>query len=189
MKRYLLGSIAFLAVAGLAVTATSFASPGAHPAGHRMMGNGHHRGAMHAAMLTRYDANGDGSITRSEIDSGLTKDFKGADSDRNNKLSSAELKAFMEARHAEMRAKMGMPDAPGGEDEGDDGPGKDGAMPGHPDMDPVKHLDWNLDGSLSFEEVSAPIRLLAMGLDHDANGTITATDLLGHGGGPMMGGH
>jgi hypothetical protein len=191
MKRILLASVAVVAVVGVAVAAgeaTSSAHPGARPEGHRMMGMHHHRGAMHGAMLARYDANGDGSITRSEIDAGLTKDFKSADTDRNNKLSSAELKAFMEARHAEMKAKMGMPDEPGDKAKNDGEPGKDGAKSAEHNMDPVKHLDWNLDGSLSFEEVSAPVRLLAMQLDHDASGTITATDLLGLRGGPMMGG-
>lgn len=189
MKGFLLASAAALALAGT-VAAWAAGSPdggmmgfAGHPMGMGRMGmHGGHHGAMAGALIARYDANDDGSITRAEIDSGLAKDFKAADSDHNGKVSSAEFKAFMEARHAEMMAKMGKPAGAEGE-----GPEHEGMM-GHGAMDPVKHLDWNLDGTLSLEEMSAPVRLLAMRLDNDANGTITATDLLkGHGG--MMGGH
>jgi hypothetical protein len=189
MKRALLVSAAAVAVAGVAFAAFAGSSP---PEGQGMGSGGHprmgHGGAMLGAHVTRYDANNDGSITRAEIDLGLNKDFKAADADRNGKVSSAEFKAFMAARHAEMKAKMGKPAADKADDDDDDAPGDNGHGR-HAMMDPVKHLDWNLDGSLSLEEFSAPIHLLAMRLDKDANGTITATDLLGRHGGSMMGGH
>jgi len=187
MKGFLLASAAALVFAGtLAVRAASpdDGKMGAgHPMGMGRMGmHGGHHGAMAGALIARYDANNDGSITRAEIDSGLAKDFKAADSDHNGKVSGAEFKAFMEARHAEMMAKMEKP-------EGAKGDGHEGGMMRHGAMDPVKHLDWNLDGALTIEEMSAPVRLLAMRLDKDANGTITATDLLKGRGGAMMEGH
>lgn len=185
MKRILWVSAAALAFAGT-VAAVAAPTPGTpegkgmpFAGGHMGVHGGHHR-AMMGMMIAHYDTNDDGSITRAEIDAGLNKDFKAADTDKNGRLSSAELKVYMEARHAEMMAKMGKPDAAKDDDGGRDA--HDGPM-----MDPVKHLDWNLDGSLSFEEFTAPVRLMAMRLDKDANGTITATDLMGRHG-PMMGG-
>lgn len=191
MKGFLLASAAAFALAGT-VVAWAGASPddgkagfAGHPMGMGRMGmHGGHHGAMAGALIARYDANNDGSITRGEIDSGLAKDFKTADGDRNGKVSSAEFKTFMEARHAEMKAKMAKPEGADGDDKG-----HEGHMMREGAMDPVKHLDWNLDGALSLEEMSAPVRLLAMRLDKDANGTITATDLLKGRGGAMMGGH
>lgn len=188
MKGFLLASAAALALAGT-VSAWA-AAPGdgkmgfaGHPMGMGRMGmHGGHHGAMAGALIARYDANNDGSITRAEIDSGLAKDFKAADGDHNGKVSSAEFKAFMETRHAEMMAKMGKPG-------GAEGEGHEGGMMRHGPMDPVKHLDWNLDGALSIEEMSAPVRLMAMRLDKDGNGTITATDLLKGRGGAMMEDH
>lgn len=187
MKRLFLASAAIVAATGLAF-AVGTAAPGGPPAArdHPMSGMhemGGHHGEMMGALVARYDANGDGSITRAEIDSGITKDFRGADTDHNNKLTSTELTAYMQARHAEMMDRWH-----GGERQGSSPKGADddhehhGMGAGH--MDLIKHLDWNLDGSLSLDEFVAPIRLLAMRLDRDGSGTITATDLLGHQGEP-----
>jgi Ca2+-binding EF-hand superfamily protein len=192
MKRLFLASVAVVAISGLAFAAGS-APPDAagHPmGGMRGMGPmgmpGQHHHEMLSALIAHFDANGDGSITRAEIDAGIAKDFRNADTDHNGKLSNVELKAYMEARHAEMAAKWHGDDAKGDQPK-DDQDDHDGHAMGSQHMDPVKHLDWNLDGSLSLDEFGAPIRLVAMRLDRDGSGTITATDLLGHEGGPSMG--
>lgn len=186
MNGLFLASAAAIALVGAAAIGATVPGEAGDQMGAGMRFGGSHMGmrgghrAMMGMMIARYDANNDGSITRAEIDAGLAKDFKAADTDKNGKVSGAELKAFMEARHAEMMAKMGRP--------ADGADGKDGPPDMHREMmDPVKRLDWNLDGSLSFEEMAAPVRLLAMRLDKDGNGTITATDLMGRG--PGMGGH
>ncbi len=196
MRKFLLATVAVAAVTGLAYAATT--APGSAPdgdghpmkhgwgGGHMGMHGGFHRhGEMFGALLARYDANGDGSITRAEIDAGIAKDFKAADTNHDGKLTNDELKAFMESQRKEMMAKMGIT-PPSADDQPKDG--KDHPHWGHPGMgmehaDFVKHLDWNMDGALSLEEFAAPIRLAALRLDRDGNGTITATDLLhGHGG-------
>jgi Ca2+-binding EF-hand superfamily protein len=199
MRNLLLATVAFAGLTGLALAAASGSAADQPPGppsgmGHRMGQMGMHggHGAMLGSLITRYDANGDGSITRAEIDAGIAKDFKAADTGHDGKLSSVEITAFVQARHAEMIAKMKekmgeKAGAPGG---GQDGDARKWGM-GEMDIGAMmlKHLDWNRDGTLSFDEFSAPIHLAAMRLDDDGNGTITATDLLGQGHGDRMGEH
>jgi EF hand len=203
MKKILLASAVLAAATGLAFAAGTATNAPPDGDGHPMMGHGRwggHMGMMHGgfhhhdmfgALIARYDANGDGSITRAEIDAGIAKDFHAADTNHDGKLTNDELIAFIKSQHEAMMAKMGRQEPPKDDQSADGKDGKDGHDHhwGHPPdmdhMDLVKRLDWNMDGALSLEEFAAPIRLAAMRLDRDGNGTITATDLLGHGRGPM----
>ena len=196
MRTIILATTALVAIGAVAFAAATGAPEGGD--GHHgmgMHGMGMHGGmAMHHMMLGHliagYDTNGDGSITRAEIDSGLKKDFTTTDSNHDGKVSSTELGVFIKSQHAAMAEKMGH----GGDGHDDAKGGAHGDGHGGMAPDPekiagmlIKHLDWNLDGAASLEEFSAPVRLAAMRLDGDSNGTISATDLLkGHGsmGGP-----
>jgi len=51
------------------------------------------------------DTNGDGRITRDEVDAKIATDFSAADTDGNGTLSEEEADAFHQARHAERMAR------------------------------------------------------------------------------------
>ena len=53
-----------------------------------------------SAMLTKYDANHDGSVTRAELDAGLRADFAAADVKHTGCLDEDETRAINEQRYA-----------------------------------------------------------------------------------------
>lgn len=164
-------------VAAGAVAAVAFAAdwaPGERKGKH---GRGHGHGRAHAMHLIQFDANKDGQITRAEIDAGIEAKFKTADTNGDGKLDAAEFQKHNDARKAERqaqreawRAKM--------EAEGRDPKGKPPHdRGGRAGFDPMKHMDWNLDGVITLDEFGGKTRSQAMRADRDGDGTILVADL------------
>ena len=118
-------------------------------------------------MLQGYDLNGDGRITRAEIDEELRRRFDAADLNHDGVLDGTEFATM--TLHAPPRGRRGPPNARRNL-EGMNGRGR------NPDLI-FKHLDWNLDGVLSFEEFAAPVRQMAMHFDLDGDGVITPEEI------------
>lgn len=95
MKRIILLSTCFAAIAGLAGL----------PAFAREHGDGprHPMGGMSFEQL---DADGDGTITRTELENLAQRRFEAADTDGNGSLSAAELEARAVARARDRSARM-----------------------------------------------------------------------------------
>ena len=137
--------------------------------------------------LAELDQNKDGRVTRSEIDRELRERFAAADADRNGTLDPEEFE------HARTLLPEGAPGffgpmtIPAPPPDGDDGPplpppgfARQNRAWGPPDPARLfKHLDWNLDGELSFEEFAAPVRQIAMRLDRNGDGVVEQDELKG----------
>lgn len=152
MKSLLLVSAA---IAGL-FTASAIAAPA--------------EGGPGGRLFKAFDLDGNGTITRAEVDTGIDAQFAKIDTNGDKFLSEEEMEAFHEARRAEWQAAH--PDT-----------AKDGKMQAGPDGSgarrmgsPVQRLDWNLDGKVSLEEYAPQIRMMAMRLDRDGDGSITAEE-------------
>jgi hypothetical protein len=137
-------------------------------------------GGGSAVRLLHYDANKDGSITRAEIDAGLEAEFHGADANSDSRLDGAEFQKYNDARRAERkarieawRAKKGTTAVGAKKDFGDRGPR---------DFDPMKNMDWNLDGYITLDEFGGRVRAQAMRADRNSDGTIAAEEMKRRGG-------
>jgi hypothetical protein len=102
-----------------------------------------------AALLLRYDANHDGTITREEMEAGLKADFDAADSDHDGCLSPAEVRAENERRLKQ-----------------------DGAQ-----ASPL--VDWNLDGCVDRREFGNTVRSYFDLADRRKDGKVTQLELRG----------
>jgi hypothetical protein len=136
-------------------------------------GKGHGRGqAMH---LLQFDTDKDGRITRAEVDAGITAQFTAADTNADSKLDPAEFQKYNDARKAERKARIEAWRAKRGTEGGE--PKRDYSDRGPRNFDPMKNMDWNLDGFISLEEFAGRTRAQAMRADRDGDGTILAEDL------------
>jgi hypothetical protein len=99
------------------------------------------------AMLLRFDANHDGSVTRAELEAGLKADFAFADKNGDGRLDPAEVRAVNDQR---LR------------DEGST------ATP---------LIDWNRDGFVDFNEFAAAARSLFDQMDTNGDGVLSPAEL------------
>ena len=106
MKRTTLATASIAAIAALSLPMIALAQPGD---GHRGMGHHGPRGDM-TAMIAEIDTNGDGNISKEEVDAHRAAKFAEVDTDGDGALTQAELDAHHEAerarRMAERKAKM-----------------------------------------------------------------------------------
>tara|TARA_R100000900_G_scaffold140962_1_gene121741 strand:- start:297 stop:812 length:516 start_codon:yes stop_codon:yes gene_type:complete len=106
MKRTTLATASIAAIAALALPMIAIAQPGD---GHR--GKGYHgpRGDM-TAMIAEIDTNGDGNLSKEEVDAHRAAKFAEVDANGDGAVTQAEMEAHHEAerakRMAEMKAKM-----------------------------------------------------------------------------------
>lgn len=142
-------------------------------------GDGHKRGrgkgpgrgaAMH---LLQFDTDRDGRITRAEVDTGITAQFAAADTNTDGKLDAAEFQKYNDTRRAERKARFDAWRAK----RGDSDTKRDFADRGPRNFDPMKNMDWNLDGFVSPDEFAGRTRAQAMRADRDGDGVILAEDL------------
>lgn len=97
--------------------------------------------------LLRYDSNGDGKITRAELEAGLRQDFRQADTNHDGLLDPDEVLAVNQRR---IRIDQSI------------------AIP---------IIDWNHDGYVDFAEFAAPMRSLFEQYDVDENGVVTLEEM------------
>ena len=98
-------------------------------------------------LLTKYDANGDGTITRAEMEAGLKKEFDAADTDHDGKLDADEVAAVNAARWDADKSTASTV------------------------------VDWNQDGFVDFHEFAGTARSLFAEIDLDHNGELSPTEL------------
>ena len=102
-----------------------------------------------AALLLRFDANHDGTVTREEMEAGLKADYAAADTNGDGCLNPAEVRAENERR---LR--------------------RDG-----PQASPV--VDWNLDGCVDMKEFGTAAHSYFDLADRTRDGRVTALELRG----------
>ncbi len=98
-------------------------------------------------VLTGYDADGDGTLTRAELDTGLARAFRQADGDGNARLNRDEMAAENQRRWAV---------------EG-------------PSASPL--IDWNSDGGIDAAEFATTARNLFARLDENEDGVLDMMEL------------
>ncbi len=99
------------------------------------------------AMLTKYDANRDGSVTRAEMENGLRADFAKADVKKTGCLDADETRAINQQRLADDQSTAS----------------------------PL--VDFSGKGCISFEEFASTPRSLFEQLDRDSNGVLAPQEL------------
>ncbi|HYM18091.1 MAG TPA: hypothetical protein VEU06_05965 [Micropepsaceae bacterium] len=110
-------------------------------------------------LMLSYDANGDGTVTRQELDEGLHRQFAICDVNGDGRLDSQETQAENQRRFM-----------------------ANGTL-----ASPL--IDWNQDGFVSFEEFATTAHSVFDGLDKDKDGRLTPDELRlprGRGGFPGM---
>lgn len=127
-----------------------------------------------AAFLLDFDTDKDGRITRTEVDAGLAAQFAAADKNADGKLDPAEFQRHNDQRKAERKARY---EAWRQKQEAAGGEVKPYVDRGPRAFDPMKNMDWDLDGYISAEEFSGKTRAQAMRADRDGDGTVLAADL------------
>jgi Ca2+-binding EF-hand superfamily protein len=100
-----------------------------------------------AAMILKYDANHDGTLTRGELIAGLKADFAARDTHHNGCLDPDQARAINEERVADDQSTA----------------------------TPV--MDWNQDGCIDYTEYSAAPYSLFDDLDLDHDGKLTPKEL------------
>lgn len=98
-------------------------------------------------LLSTYDSNSDGVLSRAEMEAGLARDFAVIDKNHDGKLSRAET-----------------------QDEND----RRWRLEG-PQSSPL--IDWNSDGSISYDEFATSTRNLFDQIDSNKDGAITREEL------------
>jgi len=169
--------VVVVAAGAAAVAFAADWAPGSHKGRH----GGHGRGHGHSMSLMQYDTNKDGRITRAEIDAGIEARFKAADTNGDGKLDAAEFQKYNDARRAERKARAEAWRAKG-QAEGREMKERPPHERGRAGLDPMKHMDWNLDGVITLDEFGGKTRAQAMRADRDGDGTILVADLQKKGG-------
>jgi len=98
-------------------------------------------------LLTKYDANHDGTITRAEMEEGLRKEFDAADTNHDGKLDPDEVAAVNAQRWNEDKSTAST------------------------------IVDWNQDGFVDFNEFAGTARSLFADIDRDGDGQLTPKEL------------
>lgn len=112
-------------------------------------------------LALEYDTDKDAKLSRAEVDAAIAARFAKADANADGKIDEAEFKTAA----SEMRAKFPAP-------------------PFHRDPAEmyarvVKALDWNRDGGLEIEEVRGVLQAGAGFADRNADGFITTDEMKG----------
>lgn len=102
------------------------------------------------AMLLKYDANHDGTVTREELEAGLKAEFDALDKKHTGCLDSDEVTAINEER---MKAD------------------ESAASP---------LIDWKKKGCIDFDEYATTARSLFLQMDTDGDGKLTPNELHPH---------
>jgi Ca2+-binding EF-hand superfamily protein len=98
-------------------------------------------------LLSRYDANHDGTITRAEMEAGLKADFAAADTNHDGRLDPDETRAVNEKRWSEGLSTTST------------------------------LVDWNQDGFVDFSEFAGTARSLFAQIDRDGDGVLSPKEL------------
>jgi Ca2+-binding EF-hand superfamily protein len=98
-------------------------------------------------LLTKYDANHDGTLTKAELEAGLKAEFNAADVDHNGCLKPDEAAAINEKRIEE----QGSTSTP--------------------------LIDWNQDGCIDFNEFAGTARSLFTQMDRNEDGKLEPKEL------------
>lgn len=179
----------FLAtVAVLSITTSAWAQqpPQSPPQSGRDRPNPAQMEEMRAKMQQRMqenfkkaDKDGDGALSRAEVDAGMprmAKDFDAIDTNKDGKITQDEMRAFGEKRRAQMQSQRG----------GQGGPGGQGGRRPDPEQmkqhfaEEFKKADTDGDGMLSKAEAEKSMPGLAKHFDQiDANkdGKITQDEI------------
>ena len=131
--------LAIFAVTGLLLSACAAHTPHWSPFATPRSENWH-SGKM---LIANYDTNGDGTVTRAELEAGLKQYFWQADTNRDGRLDADEV-AAANRRRITLDQSTAMP-----------------------------LIDWNQDGYVDFNEFAAGVRSQFEQLDLDGNGEVT----------------
>ncbi len=98
-------------------------------------------------LLTKYDANHDGTLTKAELEAGLKAEFDGADADHSGCLNPDEVRTINEKRLQEQGSTA------------------------------TPLIDWNQDGCVDFNEFAGTMRTLFTEMDRNEDGKLTPEEL------------
>ena len=103
-------------------------------------------------ILSRYDTNHDGTITRAELEAGLKADFDAADINHDGRLDPDETHAVNEQRWSQGLSTTST------------------------------LVDWNQDGFVDFNEFAGTARSLFAEIDRDGDGQLSPKELKAYAG-------
>lgn len=98
-------------------------------------------------LLTKYDSNHDGTVTKAELEAGLKAEFDAADKNHTGCLPAAEVTAINEARWTEQGSTA------------------------------TPLIDWNQDGCIDLNEYAGTARSLFTQMDRNGDGKLTPEEL------------
>lgn len=144
-------------------------------------------------MLKNFDANKDGKVTADEAKAGADTLFTAIDTDKDGAITPKEMKAWRQAKMAEMKKAMAEagPDdqADAGPDGKPDAPGKHGWMKGmrHHGKGPhgmmgggmMRMLDTDENGQISKAEAEAGAANIVKQMDTNKDGVVSIDDFPG----------
>lgn len=122
--------------------------------------------------LLQMDANGDGQISRAEVDASIRTMFNSADTNRDARLTREEFTAHLAAQRAEHEANR--PPRP----ENAPPAGERGHRRGPPEPgEAFARTDWNADGFVTLDEFVVQPRMHALRADRNGDGIIAGEEL------------
>ena len=126
--------------------------------------------------LMQFDMDKDGRLTRLEMDSALSSEFRAVDSNSDGRLDAAEIQRHTDARRVERNARyeawrvkalaQGLDPKRPPFDRSD-----------RDNVDTLRYADWNLDGAITPDEFGGRARSQFMRADRNGDGSITPDDL------------
>jgi Ca2+-binding EF-hand superfamily protein len=98
-------------------------------------------------LLTKYDANHDGTLTKAELEAGLKAEFDAADADHSGCLNPDEVRTINEKRLQEQGSTA------------------------------TPLIDWNQDGCVDFNEFAGTMRTLFTEMDRNEDGKLDPEEI------------
>jgi hypothetical protein len=129
-------------------------------------------GAASDAQLLKYDSDRDGRVTRQEVDTALTVEFRAVDTNGDGRLDAAEIQRHIDARRTERSAKIEAWRAKA------KSMGLDPSRPPvdlteRDNVDSLRYGDWNMDGVITIDEFGGRTRAQFMRADRNGDGMIS----------------
>jgi hypothetical protein len=124
------------------------------------------------AQLLKYDTDKDGRVTRQEVDTALSVEFRGVDTNADGRLDAAEIQRHIDVRRTERSARIEAWRAKA-KSQGLDPSRPPFDLSERDNVDSLRYGDWNMDGVITVDEFGGRTRAQFMRSDRNGDGMVS----------------